>query len=117
MAWERQWLTGVGFFSGRGAGVLRLRTPRTNRVIVGTTYSSQTVSSSTVVAGEKLKTPLSKVAYHVVGSRVSEMSHARLFRPGRMPASCRSWTPYDSTPPATRIKKPPVQAKKRLRLM
>ena len=87
------------------------------RNITGTTYRTQTVASSTVVAGEKLKMPLSSVAYQVVGSIVSETSQARLLRPGRTPASWRSWTPYDRTPPATRIRKPPVQVKNVLRLI
>ena len=85
--------------------------------MVGTTYSTQASASSLVVTGEKLRTPLRTVAYQVPGAIVSETSKARLFRPGRKPASCRSWTPYDSTPAATKIRKTPVQVKKRVRLM
>ncbi len=74
------------------------------RSITGTTYSTQTVASSTVVSGEKLKMPLSSAAYHVPGSMVPDTSQARVFSPGSTPASCRSWTPYDRTPAATRIR-------------
>jgi hypothetical protein len=63
---------------------------RMNRVRVGTTYSSQAVASSQVVAGEKLRLPLSSVPYQLCGGACPETSKARLFRPGRMPASYRS---------------------------
>ena len=43
--------------------------------------------------GEKLKMPLSRVPYQLLTSMVSETSKARLLRPGRKPASWRSWTP------------------------
>jgi hypothetical protein len=46
-------------------------------VMVGTTYAIQTVSSSQVVAGEKLKMPLSRVPYQLVGGMALETSKAR----------------------------------------
>jgi hypothetical protein len=46
-----------------------------------------------VVTGEKLKVPFSTVAYHVLGAMTPLTSKAMVFRPGRMPASCRSWIP------------------------
>ncbi len=42
------------------------------------TYASQAMASSLVVAGEKLKMPLSKVPYQEPGGMVSETSKARL---------------------------------------
>ena len=48
-------------------------------------------TSSQVVAGEKLNTPLRSVPMMLDGGIVAETSKARLLRPGRMPASWRSW--------------------------
>ena len=45
--------------------------------------STQTVASSPVVAGEKLKMPLSSVAYQVPGSIAPETSKARLLQAGQ----------------------------------
>ena len=85
--------------------------------MVGMAYSSHAAASSTVVAGEKLKMPLSSVPYQDVGGTAVETSKARLFRPGSTPASWRSCTPYARTPAATKIKKTPVQVKKRVKLI
>jgi hypothetical protein len=89
--------TGQRWAAGAGAGVAAtaegMRTLRRKRNNVGTTYATQAVSSSQVVAGEKLKMPLRKVPSQEVGAMVPLTSNARLFSPGRMPASCRSWNP------------------------
>ena len=61
--------------------------------MTGPAYNSQAAASSRVVAGEKLKIPLSRAPYQVFMSTVSETSKARSRRPGRNRASCRSCTP------------------------
>ena len=50
-------------------------------------------ASSTVVCGEKLKMPLSRVPYQESGGIAALTSKASVFRPGRIAASCRSCTP------------------------
>ena len=42
------------------------------------------MASSQVVAGLKLKVPLSRVPYQLSGGTAPETSKARLFRPGRI---------------------------------
>ena len=85
--------------------------------MVGTAYASQAIASSLVVAGEKLKMPLSRVPCQEPGGITFDTSKARLYSPGRKRASCRSCTPYASTPAATMIKKAPVQVKNLVRLI
>ena len=51
--------------------------------MVGTTYASQAIASSLVVAGEKLKMPLSSVPCQEPGGMTFDTSKARLYRPGR----------------------------------
>ena len=43
--------------------------------------------------------------------KTADTSKAMLFRPGSTSASCRSWTPYERTPAATKTRSPPVQRK------
>ena len=69
------------------------------------------MASSQVVAGEKFRVPLRMVPSHDEGGICLLTSKARLFSPGRMPASCRSWTPYARTPAATTIRMAPVHVK------
>ena len=105
-----RWRSGVAGVDGKGQWVLvgagegagwpaaepaaaGLRAGRRNRYITGTTYSSQATASSHVVAGLKLKMPLSSVPYQLSGGTWADTSKARLFSPGRSPASWRSWTP------------------------
>ena len=87
--------TGRG--GGRRAG--RAASPRT-------TYAQPDhAPRATVVAGEKLKIPLSTVAVPASRGRTTSVtSNMVLSSPGSTPASWRSWTPYDRTPAATRIK-------------
>ena len=61
--------------------------------MVTTRYSVQTVACSTVVWGEKLKTPLSTAPYQLPSSMVPETSNARWIRPGRIPAYWKTWNP------------------------
>jgi len=58
----------------------------------GTTNSMRALPPP-MVSGLKFTVPLSSVPYQLSGGTAPETSKARLFRPGRSPASCRSCTP------------------------
>src|SRR5882757_9602414 len=72
---------------------LRARPGSRNSVSTMPTYNTQTIASTTVVWGERLKMPLSSVPCQESAGTIALMSNASVFSPGRMLASCRSCMP------------------------
>ena len=63
-----------------------------------------------------LNIPAIAAPYQLVGSSTPEMSKAMSSRPGRTPASWKSWTPYLRMPAATKTSRTPLTVKNRDRL-
>src|SRR3954452_24853694 len=58
-----------------------------------------------------LNRPETTAPYQLLGSRTPEMSNAWVDRPGRTPASWKSWTAYLKMPAATKISSTPLTVK------